>query len=52
MTVKAYGATAGDKPLEPMTITAASYTALLKRDGTMVLVGVPEHPHPSPDVPP
>jgi uncharacterized zinc-type alcohol dehydrogenase-like protein len=27
-----------------------AYTALLKRDGTMVLVGVPEHPHPSPSV--
>ena len=26
------------------------FTALLKRDGTMVLVGVPEHPHPSPSV--
>lgn len=26
------------------------YTSLLKRDGTMCLVGVPEHPHPSPDV--
>ena len=26
------------------------YTALLKRDGTMTLVGVPEHPHPSPNV--
>ncbi|GAA3934896.1 NAD(P)-dependent alcohol dehydrogenase [Luteimonas lutimaris] len=26
------------------------YTALLKRDGTLVLVGVPEHPHPSPNV--
>ncbi|MEA3013498.1 MAG: alcohol dehydrogenase [Sphingomonadales bacterium] len=26
------------------------YTRLLKRDGTMVLVGVPEHPHPSPDI--
>jgi len=25
-------------------------TALLKRDGTMVLVGAPEHPHPSPSV--
>ena len=24
--------------------------AALKRDGTMTLVGVPEHPHPSPDV--
>ena len=27
-----------------------AFTALLKRDGTMVLVGVPEHPHPSPNV--
>jgi len=27
-----------------------AFTRLLKRDGTMVLVGVPEHPHPSPDV--
>jgi uncharacterized zinc-type alcohol dehydrogenase-like protein len=27
-----------------------AYTSLLKRDGTLVLVGVPEHPHPSPDV--
>ncbi|WP_340264359.1 NAD(P)-dependent alcohol dehydrogenase [Sphingobium mellinum] len=26
------------------------FTALLKRDGTMALVGVPEHPHPSPHV--
>jgi uncharacterized zinc-type alcohol dehydrogenase-like protein len=26
------------------------YTSLLKRDGTMCLVGVPEHPHPSPNV--
>jgi uncharacterized zinc-type alcohol dehydrogenase-like protein len=26
------------------------YTKLLKRDGTLVLVGVPEHAHPSPDV--
>lgn len=25
-------------------------TALLRRDGTLVLVGVPEHPHPSPNV--
>ncbi len=24
------------------------YTALLKRDGTLTLVGAPEHPHPSP----
>jgi uncharacterized zinc-type alcohol dehydrogenase-like protein len=27
-----------------------AYTGLLKRDGTLVLVGVPEHPHPSPGV--
>ncbi len=27
-----------------------AYTALLKRDGTMTLIGVPEHAHPSPDV--
>jgi len=27
-----------------------AYLSLLKRDGTMVLVGVPEHPHPSPYV--
>ena len=27
-----------------------AYTALLKRDGTMVLIGVPEHPHPSPSI--
>ncbi len=27
-----------------------AFTALLKRDGTMVLVGVPEQPHPSPNV--
>ena len=27
-----------------------AFTALLKRDGTMCLVGVPEHPHPSPTV--
>ena len=27
-----------------------SYTRLLKRDGTMCLVGVPEHPHPTPDI--
>ncbi|HKO45546.1 MAG TPA: NAD(P)-dependent alcohol dehydrogenase [Pyrinomonadaceae bacterium] len=26
------------------------YTNLLKREGTLVLVGVPENPHPSPDV--
>lgn len=27
-----------------------AYTTLLKRDGTLCLVGVPEHPHPSPYV--
>jgi uncharacterized zinc-type alcohol dehydrogenase-like protein len=27
-----------------------AFTALLKRDGTMTLLGVPEHPHPSPSV--
>ena len=27
-----------------------AYTALLKRDGTLCLVGAPEHPHPAPDV--
>ena len=27
-----------------------AFTSLLKRDGTLVLVGVPEHPHPSPSV--
>jgi alcohol dehydrogenase (NADP+) len=26
------------------------FTALLKRDGTLTLIGVPEHPHPSPSV--
>ena len=26
------------------------YTALLRRDGTLVLVGVPEHAHPSPSI--
>jgi len=29
-----------------------AYTALLKRDGTLCLVGVPEHPHPSPSIHP
>ncbi len=27
-----------------------AYTATLKRDGTLVLVGLPEHPHPSPSI--
>src|SRR3546814_529558 len=27
-----------------------AFTALLRRDGTLVLVGVPEHPHPSPTI--
>ncbi|PZU06579.1 NAD(P)-dependent alcohol dehydrogenase [Sphingomonas sp.] len=27
-----------------------AFTSLLKRDGPLVLVGVPEHPHPSPNV--
>ena len=27
-----------------------AFTALLKREGTLTLVGVPEHAHPSPDV--
>jgi uncharacterized zinc-type alcohol dehydrogenase-like protein len=27
-----------------------AFTTLLKRDGTMTLVGVPEHPHPTPDI--
>jgi uncharacterized zinc-type alcohol dehydrogenase-like protein len=27
-----------------------AYTSLLKRDGTLVLIGVPEHPHPSPNI--
>ncbi|MBA8885022.1 NAD(P)-dependent alcohol dehydrogenase [Dokdonella fugitiva] len=27
-----------------------AFTQLLKRDGTLCLVGVPEHPHPSPNV--
>lgn len=29
-----------------------AYTSLLKRDGTLVLVGVPEHPHPAPNIAP
>lgn len=27
-----------------------AFTALLKRDGALVLVGVPEHPHPAPNI--
>ena len=27
-----------------------AYTGLLKRDGTLCLVGVPEHPHPTPSI--
>ena len=27
-----------------------AFTALIKRDGTLVLLGVPEHPHPTPNV--
>ncbi|WP_106640270.1 NAD(P)-dependent alcohol dehydrogenase [Allosphingosinicella vermicomposti] len=27
-----------------------AFTALLKRDGTLCLVGVPEHPHPTPNI--
>jgi alcohol dehydrogenase (NADP+) len=27
-----------------------AYTSLLKRDGTLCLVGVPDHPHPAPNV--
>jgi uncharacterized zinc-type alcohol dehydrogenase-like protein len=27
-----------------------AYTSLLKRDGTLTLVGAPEHPHPTPNV--
>lgn len=27
-----------------------AFTSLLKRDGTLVLVGVPEHPHPTPNI--
>ncbi len=27
-----------------------AFTKLLRRDGTLVLVGAPEHPHPTPDV--
>jgi uncharacterized zinc-type alcohol dehydrogenase-like protein len=29
-----------------------AYTRLLKRDGTLCLVGVPAHPHPTPDIVP
>ena len=27
-----------------------AFTSLLKRDGTLCLVGVPEHPHPTPNI--
>ena len=27
-----------------------AYSSLLRRDGTLVLVGVPEHPHPTPNI--
>ena len=27
-----------------------AYTSLLRRDGTLVVVGVPQHPHPSPSM--
>ena len=27
-----------------------AFTKLLRRDGTLVLVGIPEHPHPSPNI--
>jgi uncharacterized zinc-type alcohol dehydrogenase-like protein len=27
-----------------------AFSSLLKRDGTLVLVGVPEHPHPTPNI--
>ncbi len=27
-----------------------AYSSLLKRDGTLVLIGVPEHPHPTPNI--
>ncbi|EPY00472.1 NAD(P)-dependent alcohol dehydrogenase [Magnetospirillum fulvum] len=29
-----------------------AYTTLLKRDGTLCLIGVPEHPHPTPSIEP
>lgn len=29
-----------------------AFTSLLRRDGTLVLIGVPEHPHPSPAIAP
>lgn len=71
MTIKAYGAHAGDKPLEPLEITRRAvgahdvqidiatvaaphdldpFLALLKRDGSLTLVGAPASPHPSPAV--
>ena len=41
--------TSSSTPSRPRTISTRS-RALLKRDGTMVLVGVPDQPHPSPNV--
>jgi uncharacterized zinc-type alcohol dehydrogenase-like protein len=50
----AMGAHAGSFDLIVNTVASAhnldAYTALLKRDGTMVLLGAPAHPHPSPSV--
>jgi D-arabinose 1-dehydrogenase-like Zn-dependent alcohol dehydrogenase len=72
MNVKAFGANAGDQPLQAMDITRRApgahdvqidivntvaaphsldaFLILLKRDGTMTLVGAPASPHPSPEV--
>ncbi len=45
---------AGSFDLILNTVAAAhnldAYTSLLRKDGALVLVGVPEHPHPSPSV--
>lgn len=50
----AMGAQAGTLDLVLNTVAAShdldAYTSLLKIDGTMVLVGVPSEPHPSPSV--
>ena len=65
MLIQAYGAHAGDKPLDMAahaksfdlilnTVAAPhdldAFLVLLKRDGTMALVGAPATPHPSPNV--